>query len=43
MYIDLTIGKPQEIIISPTLANLTFNGLEKDVHNSIRPITTATH
>ena len=41
VYIDPITGTPQGGIISPTLANFTLNGLEKVVHDSIRPITTS--
>jgi RNA-directed DNA polymerase len=39
MYTDPTTGTPQGGVISQTLANFTLNGLEKAVHDSIRPIT----
>lgn len=39
LYTDPTTGTPQGGIVSPTLANLTLNGLEKAVYDSIHPIT----
>jgi len=40
-FTDPTNGTPQGGTISPTLANLTLNGLEQVVYKSIHPITTS--
>jgi len=37
--VDRELGTPQGGIISPTLANITLNGLEEVVNNSIKSIT----
>jgi retron-type reverse transcriptase len=37
--IDPTSGTPQGGIISPTLANMTLNGLEENILNSIKTLT----
>lgn len=39
IYQETTTGTPQGGIISPTLANFTLNGLEKEVMASINPLT----
>lgn len=40
-FTDTEMGTPQGGIISPTLANLTLNGLEKVIMESIKPLTTS--
>jgi RNA-directed DNA polymerase len=38
-YVDPLSGTPQGGIISPTLANFTLNGLEREVRNSLSTLT----
>jgi RNA-directed DNA polymerase len=41
MFVKTDLGTPQGGIISPTLANLTLNGLEKAINDSLLPLTTS--
>ena len=39
IYFETLTGTPQGMIISPSLANFTLNGLESVIMNSIHPVT----